>query len=87
VEDKNEIVLGTTCFNEQRKYKAACKKCTCKYWIPGTKWQNCSLIAADEGTQTLQEIGAIFNVTRMRICQIEKTILKKLAGKRKLREH
>ena len=29
---------------------------------------------------TLQQIGEIFGVTRMRICQIEKTILKKLVS-------
>lgn len=28
---------------------------------------------------TLQEIGEIFDVTRMRICQIEKTVLQKLS--------
>jgi DNA-directed RNA polymerase sigma subunit (sigma70/sigma32) len=40
---------------------------------------NCAIIAAKSGPMTLQEIGEVFDVTRMRICQIEKTILKKLA--------
>jgi len=39
---------------------------------------NCVLIAAKEGPKTLQEIGEIFDLTRMRICQIEKNILGKL---------
>jgi len=30
------------------------------------------------GNKTLQEIGDIFGVTRMRICQVEKKILSKL---------
>jgi DNA-directed RNA polymerase sigma subunit (sigma70/sigma32) len=38
---------------------------------------NCVLIASDE-KHTLQEVGNIYGVTRMRICQIEKRALKKL---------
>ena len=41
---------------------------------------NCVLIAAQEGPMTLQQIGDIFGITRMRVCQIEKKILKKLEG-------
>ena len=39
---------------------------------------NCTLIAAKKGPLTLQQIGDIFGVTRMRICQLEKRILKKI---------
>ena len=40
-------------------------------------------LQGDKGTDgmTLQEIGDIFSVTRMRICQIEKKILSKLSLK------
>lgn len=40
---------------------------------------NCAVLAAKrEDTRTLQEIGDIFGVTRMRICQIEKAVMSKL---------
>tara|TARA_Y100000389_G_C17138287_1_gene353640 strand:+ start:212 stop:394 length:183 start_codon:yes stop_codon:yes gene_type:complete len=53
----------------------------------GKKYQNCCLIAADDVSKineekfTLQDIGDIFKVTRMRICQIEKIAVKKLKDK------
>jgi DNA-directed RNA polymerase sigma subunit (sigma70/sigma32) len=37
------------------------------------------LIEQHGGDITLQEIGDIYNVTRMRVCQIEKQSLQKLA--------
>jgi len=42
---------------------------------------NCAIIAAsqnDEG-MTLQQIGDIFNITRMRVCQLEKASLQKIS--------
>jgi len=39
---------------------------------------NCILVAAKDGNRTLQEIGDLFGLTRMRICQIEKAALNKL---------
>ena len=36
------------------------------------------IIAAAEGPHTLQKIGQIYGLTRMRICQIEKSIFEKI---------
>jgi hypothetical protein len=66
------------CFEIHKKYGTPCEKSTCRYWINYECDQNCTLISAMHGPKTLQEIGDIFGVTRMRICQIEKSIKKKL---------
>jgi|TARA_B100001094_G_C18162984_1_gene790429 hypothetical protein len=68
----------STCFEQHEKLGVACKKKDCKNWIKCKTGMNCVLIAAKEGPKTLQEIGEIFDLTRMRICQIEKNILGKL---------
>jgi len=72
-EKKNKI-----CFEEYEKQRFVCKKASCKYWISSSENYNCTIIASKKGPKTLQEIGDIFKVTRMRICQIEKSIFQKL---------
>lgn len=71
-------IPGTTCFKEHKQHKVSCQRSNCQHWIPCSKSQNCCIIAANEGPQTLENIGAIFNLTRMRICQIEKKVKEKL---------
>tara|TARA_B100000214_G_C23955280_1_gene622496 strand:- start:742 stop:966 length:225 start_codon:yes stop_codon:yes gene_type:complete len=66
------------CFERCMRNDTTCKKSDCRYWIEYESGKNCTLIAARSGPLTLQEIGDIFSVTRMRICQIEKRILKKI---------
>jgi DNA-directed RNA polymerase sigma subunit (sigma70/sigma32) len=41
---------------------------------------------SSEGEHTLQEIGDMFDITRMRVCQIEKASLKKLASLENLKK-
>ena len=85
--EENTVILGTTCFKEHQEHKVECRKENCKYWINSSKHLNCTMIMSDEGPKTLQEIGEVFGVTRMRICQIEKTVLTKLKTKKSLCEN
>jgi len=42
---------------------------------------NCVIVGAKKNEWTLQDIGNVFGVTRMRICQIEKAVLTKIRKK------
>ena len=79
IKNDDEILEGTTCFAEHRKHKIPCKKTDCRYWHDMKDCQNFTIISADNGPKTLQEIGDVFGITRMRVCQIEKAILTKLS--------
>tara|TARA_Y100001970_G_C14106511_1_gene788429 strand:- start:562 stop:792 length:231 start_codon:yes stop_codon:yes gene_type:complete len=67
------------CFEICEKRSKPCKKLNCRYWINYNNSNNCTILAAREGPMTLQKIGEIFDVTRMRVCQLEKKILKKIS--------
>jgi len=66
------------CFDIHEKYVVACQKLDCKNHIIDSNNQNCVIVAAKKGPHTLQNIGKIYGLTRMRICQIEKNIIEKL---------
>ena len=55
-----------------------CDNKSCRLWIDKSESLNCTILEARKGPKTLQEVGEIFNITRMRVCQIEKKILRKL---------
>jgi hypothetical protein len=55
-----------------------CEKKDCRYFLDSAVDLNCSLHTACRGPMTLEEIGTYYNISRMRICQIEKSILSKL---------
>jgi len=72
------------CFEYNKKCNLVCQKKSCRYWIDLKNNQNCCINAAKDESEskfTLQDIGNIFNVTRMRICQIEKMAIKKIKEK------
>jgi hypothetical protein len=72
-----DFVKGTTCFAEHEKRSLTCEKKSCRQWIDDGCSLNCTILKAKE-PHTLQEIGDMFGVTRMRICQLEKSILAKV---------
>lgn len=64
-------VENDTCFGAHERLKVSCNKIACRNWIDSKESYNCTLIAARH-PMTLNDIGTIFGLTRMRICQIEK---------------
>ena len=73
------IVKNTTCFKEHEKRNLPCKKKSCKYWLKCSPSLNCAIVASNSReSRTLQDIGNMFGLTRMRICQIEKVALSKI---------
>ena len=70
------------CFLHHKKNNLICSKKQCRYWIEHKKSMNCGLITLKETEKlTLESIGEIFKVTRMRICQLEKLAIKKIKEK------
>lgn len=83
--DGGKPIKNETCFNTHKECRVICDEKECRYWqdMNGNN-QNCVINAANSGPLTLQEVGDIFSVTRMRICQIEKSakeILKNIFDK------
>ena len=73
-----EIIKGITCFKAHQECQVSCDNKDCRLWLDMPESLNCALIESEKGPKTLQEVGEIFNITRMRVCQIEKKILSKL---------
>ena len=66
------------CYQQVANKDVPCPKKECRHFLDAEDDLNCSIIAADKGPKTLQEIGDYYGISRMRVCQIEKAILKKL---------
>lgn len=80
MKNKNlNVVQGNeTCFSLHEKHNVCCQKKSCNNWIQYHDSKNCVILASKSGPKTLQEIGKIYGLTRMRICQIEKIIYEKI---------
>lgn len=71
---------NVTCYDAHKSFKKKCNNTECRYWhdLDG-KNNDCVINKIDpNNTLTLQEVGDLFNITRMRICQIEKSIFQKI---------
>ena len=71
-------VVDNSCFLLHEKHGVACQRKSCDNWIQHEGGKNCVVITSKSGPKTLQEIGEIYGLTRMRICQIEKGIYQKV---------
>ena len=70
------------CLEKCIELSVTCPAQDCRYWMESNSCKNCCIIGAKNNEQaTLEEIGQIFSVTRMRICQIEKIAIKKIKEK------
>ena len=67
------------CYEMHHSKKIGCQNKSCRQWIKCDNFQNCTLVASKSGPMSLQEIGDIMGVTRMRICQMEKRIIQKIS--------
>jgi len=77
-----ELIINMKCFEHNKQFKNNCQKKSCRYWINCKKESNCVIIASNNDEKfTLEDVGNLFKVTRMRICQIEKTAMQKLKDK------
>jgi len=72
------VINETTCYEATSAAGVSCQRKSCKQWISYEKGKNCVFITSQEGSLTLREVGKIYNLTRMRICQIEKNIYQKI---------
>lgn len=71
-------VIYDTCYEAIEKKRLDCQRKSCKQWINYESGRNCVLVTAQQGPLTLREIGKIYGLTRMRICQIEKNVYQKI---------
>lgn len=77
--DNNNTKKHLPCIDNVLASASPCTNNTCKFWCDGNNESyNCAIIASNNSTMTLQDVANFFNLSRMRICQIEKSAYKKI---------
>ena len=71
------------CFQAYQKYDVACDKKSCRYWVNSNCDLNCAIIASTTSPKTFEEIASMYNLTKMRICQIQHNAVAKIKNKLK----
>jgi len=74
------------CVLKVKSDNSPCSQGDCRHFLNCEADLNCSIVASEQGPKTLQEIGDYYGISRMRICQIEKALLKKLKGAKNLHD-
>jgi hypothetical protein len=75
---KLPVVSQKTCYELTEAASVSCKRKACRKWIEHDQGKNCLFITTQMGPLTLNEVGNVYGLTRMRICQIEKNIYQKI---------
>ena len=71
--NKNE-----TCWEANKNNDKPCQNKECRLWLKCEAKQNCTIIAGEHGPLNIQKIGNLHELTRMRICQVEKEAMRKI---------
>jgi hypothetical protein len=77
----NKVMEKYACFKIHELLKKSCVNNKCRYWHNSCTSNNCIINKSNGMSHTLQEIGDLFEITRMRVCQIEKNSIKKIKKK------
>jgi DNA-directed RNA polymerase sigma subunit (sigma70/sigma32) len=70
-----------TCFVAHKENEKSCQNNSCRFWHDlDNEDNNCIINKVNDSKSdfTLEEVGKLFNITRMRVCQIEKSVLLKI---------
>lgn len=87
INKKDKIVKNKTCFSLHEEFNLPCLKQSCRCWVESKDDLNCVNIAAKKGPQKQEQIGEYFNLTRMRVCQVEKNVLYTIKTTNTLKKH
>lgn len=87
MKDKDKIIKNITCFRAHEDYNPPCEKTSCRCWFDNSDELNCVNLLAKKGPMKQELIGQYFGLTRMRVCQIEKSILYNIRTNKDLEDY